>query len=47
MAARYAKLSKIFVACTEIWHKRPIPLHQKQKKNNKKTYSHEKHRVQP
>lgn len=33
MAARYAKLSKIFVTCTEIWHKRPIPLHQKQKKH--------------
>ena len=36
MAARYAKLSKIFAACTEIWHKRPIPLHQKQKKELKK-----------
>lgn len=37
MAARYAKLSKIFAACTEIWHKRPIPLHQKQKNNKKHT----------
>lgn len=32
MVARYAKLSKIFVACTEMWHKQPILLHQKQKK---------------
>ena len=39
MAARYAKLSKIFAACTEIWHKRPIPLHQKQKKQLKNIQS--------